>query len=745
MGSGRAADVEPQQHSDEIKVHHLMCTELNKWVRSVSKILPEIEAACPGCSGIDALCSLISARDKVQSLLQQCRDSSKLYMALTGDIVLKRCIKSRNLLEQSLTQIQNTVPVMLAAKISRVVVDIKGARFGLDPSEMMAGKVLKELLHKNGSHSDVVEEFTSQAIQVAALKLHISSQTALLIEKRSIKKLLDGVSAGDSTKKKILYFFLKLLEKYGKLIVEGQKKNGFMLENHFMDSNSSVLYTEVQSCDKQEPQGPRFDILSQPVPPDEFICPLSLKVMHTPVVIASGETFERMWIQKWFDEGNDICPKTGKRLVHLTLTPNASMKDLIAKWCSANGVTITDPNIQHPLDSSYTSVASLTSSLNGLSLPMHSSSFSSTLASTTYSLNNMTTKAGDDSLRFCSDAHESVCENILKLDSLPRESQLSVVESMLRLLNADDHQLECMQYENFIHPLLRFLKRANDLHDVQSKMCGCRLLLASVKKYSTWISYFDDDAYDLLASFINSDVVKEALLIWEALSRDELSRSRVGESSARVYILRMLESQTSEFHELLLNIVCNVSEDDAICSFLISSDIIPKLVPFFEHTTLAGYCARILKNMCDKEAAKVSIANTDGCISSLARLLESGSLEIQEHVVAVLLSLCSQRNEYCQMVLEEGVVPSLCSICINGNDKGKMMATELLRLLDETSNSDGERSESNSDPRFTSNNNTKESNNRKELKSPSKAPRYLRRMLDLFKSSPTSARKKGEK
>lgn len=747
MGIDEAEDVETLQQFDEIKVHHLMCMELNRVVHRVSNLRPEIEAARPGCSGIEALCSLTSAFDKANSLLQQCRDSSKLYLAFTGDVILKRCIKTRNLLEQSLSQIQNMVPVMLGSKISKVVVEIKGARFRLDPSEEAAGKILRELLYKNGSKSDVIEKNASQTIQVVTLKLHISSHRALLIEKRSIKKLLSEVSTGDSTKRKILYFFLSLLEKYGKLIVEEEKKNGVKLEKYFTNSNYSVQSTEVQSCVKQEHRGSRFNSLSQTVPPNEFICPLSGKVMYAPVVIASGETFERMWIQKWFDEGNDTCPKTGKKLVHLTLTPNASIKDLISNWCSLHGIVVSDPRVD-PLDVSYTSIASLTSSLNDLSLPMPFNSLSATMGGTFDSFNRMTTKAGDDLLRSSSGSgeHESVYENIFKLNSLPWESQLSVVESMLGLFNSDDQQLECFQYQEFINSLLRFLKRAYHLDDVKSQTSGCLLLLASVKKYSKCMSYFDDDAYDLLASFINSDVIKESLLIWEALSSNELSRSRVRESSALVYILRMLDSQTSEFHELLLSIICNVSDDGESSSFLISADIIPKLVPLLEDARMEKYCARILKNMCDKEAAKISILETDGCIASLARLLDSDSVEVQEHTVAVFLSLCSQRIEYCQLLMKEGVMTGLCGICINGNDKGKIMATELLRLLgDEMSNfCDEESIEPGPDPPLITSNNTKESNNMKELKSSSKT-RYLGKMFVMFKPSPTSARKKGEK
>ena len=36
--------------------------------------------------------------------------------------------------------------------------------------------------------------------------------------------------------------------------------------------------------------------------------------------------------------------KTKKKLVHMALTPNIALKDLILKWCETNGVSIPDPS-----------------------------------------------------------------------------------------------------------------------------------------------------------------------------------------------------------------------------------------------------------------------------------------------------------------------------------------------------------------------------------------------------------------
>lgn len=60
--------------------------------------------------------------------------------------------------------------------------------------------------------------------------------------------------------------------------------------------------------------------------------------MFDPVVIASGQTYERICIEKWFGDGHGTCPKTQQMLPHLFLTPNYCVKGLVSSWCEHNGV-----------------------------------------------------------------------------------------------------------------------------------------------------------------------------------------------------------------------------------------------------------------------------------------------------------------------------------------------------------------------------------------------------------------------
>ncbi|KAG2576220.1 hypothetical protein PVAP13_6NG014617 [Panicum virgatum] len=86
----------------------------------------------------------------------------------------------------------------------------------------------------------------------------------------------------------------------------------------------------------------QLSINGVPIPAD-FCCPLSLELMSDPVIVASGQTYERVYIKLWLDEGFTICPKTRQRLGHSNLIPNYTVKALIANWCESHDIRLPDP------------------------------------------------------------------------------------------------------------------------------------------------------------------------------------------------------------------------------------------------------------------------------------------------------------------------------------------------------------------------------------------------------------------
>ncbi|KAH9770908.1 hypothetical protein WN944_019497 [Citrus x changshan-huyou] len=74
--------------------------------------------------------------------------------------------------------------------------------------------------------------------------------------------------------------------------------------------------------------------------PEEFKCPLSKELMRDPVILASGQTFDRPYIQRWLKAGNRTCPRTQQVLSHTILTPNHLIREMISQWCRSQGIEL---------------------------------------------------------------------------------------------------------------------------------------------------------------------------------------------------------------------------------------------------------------------------------------------------------------------------------------------------------------------------------------------------------------------
>ncbi|KAK6134155.1 hypothetical protein DH2020_032105 [Rehmannia glutinosa] len=117
-------------------------------------------------------------------------------------------------------------------------------------------------------------------------------------------------------------------------------RNSENLRNSSTSSEVSVLKEsdstriDSSSCKSLE-ENKKPDSL---VIPDDFRCPISLELMRDPVIVATGQTYERSYIQRWIDCGNTTCPKTQQKLQHLTLTPNYVLRSLISQWCVKHNI-----------------------------------------------------------------------------------------------------------------------------------------------------------------------------------------------------------------------------------------------------------------------------------------------------------------------------------------------------------------------------------------------------------------------
>ncbi|KAK6232884.1 hypothetical protein QUC31_009824 [Theobroma cacao] len=87
----------------------------------------------------------------------------------------------------------------------------------------------------------------------------------------------------------------------------------------------------------KKPVGIRLD---DTIFPEKFKCPLSGEIMGDPVVLSSGQTYDRPNIQKWLNEGNLTCPLSKQVLSHTILIPNCLVRELILHWSKERGIAL---------------------------------------------------------------------------------------------------------------------------------------------------------------------------------------------------------------------------------------------------------------------------------------------------------------------------------------------------------------------------------------------------------------------
>ncbi|XP_057964050.1 U-box domain-containing protein 9 [Malania oleifera] len=89
--------------------------------------------------------------------------------------------------------------------------------------------------------------------------------------------------------------------------------------------------------------------------PEAFRCPLSKELMRDPVILATGQTYDRPCIQRWLKSGNHTCPHTHQVLSHTILTPNHLIREMIAEWCKSHGMKLPD-HVQFASDGGGTEI-----------------------------------------------------------------------------------------------------------------------------------------------------------------------------------------------------------------------------------------------------------------------------------------------------------------------------------------------------------------------------------------------------
>lgn len=379
-----------------------------------------------------------------------------------------------------------------------VVGELEHTKFLLDPSEKEVGDRIIALLQQGKKFDNATDNSELEIFHQAATRLSITSSRSALAERRALKKLIDRARAEeDKRKESIVAYLLHLMRKYSKLF-----------RNEITDENDSQGSPPASPTGNEDPAHHAFGRqLSKfgsvnfkksgqvPTLPEELRCPISLQLMYDPVIIASGQTYERVCIEKWLSDGHNSCPKTQQQLPHLSLTPNYCVKGLIASWCEQNGITVpTEP--PQSLDLNYWRLAlSDSESANSKSVdgigpctPKEAKLVPSEESSTIgpeQQQHKEEVNAPDVNVL---EQYQDILATLDKEEDLGEKCK--VVENARLLLKDDEEARILMGANGFVEAFLRFLESAVDKNNAAAQETGAMALFNLAVNNNRLVSIF---------------------------------------------------------------------------------------------------------------------------------------------------------------------------------------------------------------------------------------------------------------
>lgn len=177
-----------------------------------------------------------------------------------------------------------------------------------------------------------------------------------------------------------------------------------------------------------------------------------------------------------------------------------------------------------------------------------------------------------------------------------------------------------------------------------------------------------------------------ATALYLNLSCLEEAKPMIGMSQAVQFLTRLLQSDYDiQYKQDALHALYNLSTVPSNIPYLLSSGIVnglqSLLVDQSDDCTWTEKCIAVLINLATSQVGREEMVSNPGLISALASILDTEELEVQEQAVSCLLILCNRSEQCSDMVLQEGVIPALVSISVNGTPRGREKAQKLLMLF----------------------------------------------------------------
>ncbi|GKV48327.1 hypothetical protein SLEP1_g55151 [Rubroshorea leprosula] len=566
-------------------------------IRDMGSPIPEQCTAC--------LCNLKKALVMARNLLKTCNEGSKIFLALESEAIMIRFHSVYEKLSHSLDSLpcaELGISDEVKEQVELFQSQLRRAKRRTDTQDMELAVDMMVIFSKTDERSA-----DGAIIKRVAEKLDLHTVEDLKIETIAVRNLVrERAGQSSETTQQII----DVLNKCKQIL-------GMEVTNVLDDPVQPKMLQKCQSL----------------IIPHEFLCPITLEIMTDPVIVASGQTYERESIQKWFESGHRTCPKTRQTLSHLSMAPNYALKNLILQWCDKN-------NFKVPTKEEAASLESNSAEQKEVILALVEELSSTQL--------EMQRKAVKD-IRMLSKENPENRVLIANCGGIP---------PLVQLLSYPDFKIQ----ENAVTALLNL-----SIDESNKKLIATAEAIPPIIEV---LQHGSNEARENSAAALFS------------LSMIDENKVTIGLSSGIPPLVELLKNGTIRGKKDALTALFNLSLNQANKARAIDADIVPLLLLLIEDKNLGMvdevlsiFLLLVLHPEGRHEIGRLSFVKT------LVELIGEGTPKNKECACSVLVELCSNNSSHLLAALQYGVYEHIVEMSQSGTNRAQRKANALLQLI----------------------------------------------------------------
>nr|QDF46150.1 U-box armadillo repeat ubiquitin E3 ligase [Pohlia nutans] len=609
-------------------------SNITRRIKLLSPLFEEIRDTNPPMppSALIAFRNIYHVMMSTKELIDDCRESSTFssvfrnksisekFNGITGNLV-----SALEMMPLELLEITDEV----REQVELVKMQLQRAKLVADPAEDVLAEEVTRLLEQ----VERKEEPDAKQLQSLFARLELRNARDCEKEVRRLESELTDESEETLASATNFIGFVR----YGKCILYGVTE---------MEDGSNGSRTSSVDDEGEVSTSGRTDVVVNP--PDEFRCPISLDLMRDPVIVATGQTYDRTSIARWIEAGHPTCPKSGQKLGHVNLIPNYALRSLISQWCEDYHIPFDKPEKGSKGGGGNNQVASSKAALEATKMTASflvgklSTGSPDVQKQVAYEL-RLLAKCGTDNRMCIAEAGAIPCLVTL-LSSKDPKTQENAVTALLNLSIYDNNKALIIN-ANALDPIIEVLRYGGSMES-RENAAATLFSLSVVDEYKIVIGKRPAAIPGLVA-----------------LLRDGTPRRGKKDAASALFNLAVYHGNKSSIVE---------SGAVTILVSLLSE----------EEGGIADDALMVLALVAGSAEGLTAIAEASA-IPILVRMLRVGTPKGRENAIAVLLALCRNGGEriVSSVMQVQTAVPSLYSLLTMGTPRAKRKASSLLKLL----------------------------------------------------------------